>query len=417
MRSSSTLTAPAAAPTAPRRESLPLVLLLVLGLLSAIAPLATDLYLPSFVQIAGDLDTSSVAVQLTLTAFLAGLTVGQLVFGPVSDRWGRRGPLLVGSVVFLLASIATVLAPTIGVLIAARAVQGLAGAAGTVIARAIISDLAAGPPAARAFSLMMIVGGVAPVVAPVLGGALTDVIGWRGLLAIVMVLAAVMLVAVLLVVKESLSTSRWSELRATRDQAAGLGALLRSRAYLGHTITFGFAFAAMMAYISASPFLYQEMMGFGSLGYGLAFGVNALALMIVSGVSASLTSTVPVARLLRLGLAGASIAVALGLVLSLSGAPVITMTVPIFLTVASMGLIFGNATALALGAVPGSTGLASALLGALQFGLAAVVSPLVGLGDGTSALPMALVMAVCVTVALAGQAIARRARATTTPMP
>lgn len=264
---------------------------------------------------------------------------------------------------------------------------------------------------------MMIVGGVAPVVAPVLGGALTDVIGWRGLLAIVMVLAAVMLVAVLLAVKESLSTSRRSELRATRDQAAGLGALLRSRAYLGHTITFGFAFAAMMAYISASPFLYQEMMGFGSLGYGLAFGVNALALMIVSGVSASLTSTVPVARLLRLGLAGASIAVALGLALSLSGAPVITMTVPIFLTVASMGLIFGNATALALGAVPGSTGLASALLGALQFGLAAVVSPLVGLGDGTSALPMALVMAVCVTVALAGQVIARRARATTTPMP
>lgn len=321
MRSSSTLAAPAAAPTAPRRESLPLVLLLVLGLLSAIAPLATDLYLPSFVQIAGDLDTSSVAVQLTLTAFLAGLTVGQLVFGPLSDRWGRRGPLLVGSAVFLLASIATVLAPTIGVLIAARAVQGLAGAAGTVIARAIISDLAAGPPAARAFSLMMIVGGVAPVVAPVLGGALTDVIGWRGLLAIVMVLAAVMLVAVLLVVKESLSTSRRSELRATRDQAAGLGALLRSRAYLGHTITFGFAFAAMMAYISASPFLYQEMMGFGSLGYGLAFGVNALALMIVSGVSASLTSTVPVARLLRLGLAGASIAVGLGLALSLSGAP------------------------------------------------------------------------------------------------
>lgn len=370
-------------------------LLAILGLLSAIAPLATDLYLPSFPEMTADLGASASQVQLTLTAFLLGLTIGQLVFGPLSDRTGRYPPLLVGSILFVVAGIASTFAPSIGVLIAARLVQGLAGAAGMVLARAIVSDLSHGVAAARAFSLMMIIGGVAPVVAPVLGGILTGIIGWRGLLGIVLALSAVMLLAVVLGVRETLPPARRAELQAERRAGGSALQSLRDRTYIGHTLSFGLAFGVMMAYISASPFVYQDLMGFGTVGYGLAFGLNALALMVVSAVSAKLVDTVGPARLLRLGLTIIVVSTAAILALVLLGVPTIWLMIPLFTTVASLGLVFGNATALALGAVPRAAGTASAVLGAFQFGLGALVSPLVSLGGESTALPLAIVMLSC----------------------
>lgn len=390
-------------------------LLLVLGLLSAVAPLSTDLYLASFPQMAGDLGASTTQVQLTLTAFLAGLTVGQLIFGPLSDRLGRFRPLLVGSILFVAASVAAAFAPSIGFLITARVVQGLAGAAGTVIARAIISDLAHGAAAASAYSLMMIVGGVAPVIAPVAGGALAGTIGWRGLLGIVLAMAVLMLVSVLAVVRESLPPVRRLRMRAVRVRDARRGtstgamSMFRSRTFVGWTLTFAFSFAVMMAYISASPFLYQDLMGFGTTGYGIAFGINAFALMVVSMVSARLTARIAPELLVRVGLVLICVSVAAALVIVLVGAPVITLMVPIFCAVASNGLIFGNATALALEGVPQVAGSASAVLGALQFGLGAVVSPLVSIG-GASALPLVLVMTACAIIAVSGMLLARRAQ-------
>ncbi len=209
-------------------------LLLVLGLLSAVAPFATDLYLPAFPQMTTELSASATTVQLTLTAFLVGVTAGQLVFGPLSDRFGRVPPLLAGAVLCVLASAAAVLAPNVGVLVVARLLQGLGGAAGMVIGRAVISDLATGRPAARAFSLMMIVGGVAPVVAPLLGGLLTGPIGWRGLLAIVLGLSVVMLVAVLAVVRETHLRARRDALRAERTASGSRsGRCARGRSSVG----------------------------------------------------------------------------------------------------------------------------------------------------------------------------------------
>ncbi|MGY5763977.1 multidrug effflux MFS transporter [Brachybacterium sp. DNPG3] len=386
----------AAPPSAP----ISIGLLAILGLLSAAAPLATDLYLPAFPEMTTDLGTGASQVQLTLTAFLAGLTIGQLVFGPLSDRTGRRLPLLVGSALFVVASIAATFAPTVGLLIAARLVQGLAGAAGMVLARAIVSDLAQGPAAARAFSLMMIIGGVAPVVAPVMGGVLTGVIGWRGLLGIVLALSAIMLVAVVAGVRESLPPARRAELLAARRDSGSALDFLRDRAYLAHALCFGFAFAVMMAYISASPFVYQDLMGFSTVGYGLAFGVNAIALMIVSAISAQRVTTVGPDRMLRMGLAAIGISALAILALVLLGAPSIWLMVPLFTAISSMGLIFGNATALALGAVPQAAGTASAVLGAFQFGLGALVSPLVSLGSGITALPLAIVMVCCAALAV-----------------
>lgn len=401
-----TIRADIATPTT-RQQGITTALLLVLGLLSAVAPFATDLYLPAFPEMTTELQTSATTVQLTLTAFLVGVTVGQLVFGPLSDRFGRLPPLVAGAVLCVLASAAAVFAPSIGVLVAARLLQGLGGAAGMVISRAVISDLATGKPAARAFSLMMIVGGVAPVVAPLLGGLLTGPIGWRGLLTIVLGLSVVMLVAVLAVIRETHLRSRRDELRAERQATGSPLRALRSRTFLGYTAVFGFAFAVMMAYISASPFLYQEMIGFGTVEYGIAFGINALALMGVSILSAKLTERHSVRGVLSLGIVlvlASTVAFAL---LVATSAPVITLAVPLFTAVGSLGLVLGNATALALGAVPSAAGSASAVLGALQFGLAALVSPLVSIGGSATAAPLAIVMLAAAVVAVIALLAAR----------
>ncbi|MBF4588992.1 MULTISPECIES: multidrug effflux MFS transporter [unclassified Curtobacterium] len=401
-----TIRADIATPTT-RQQGITTALLLVLGLLSAVAPFATDLYLPAFPEMTTELQTSATTVQLTLTAFLVGVTVGQLVFGPLSDRFGRVPPLVAGAALCVLASAAAVLAPTVGVLVAARLLQGLGGAAGMVISRAVISDLATGKPAARAFSLMMIVGGVAPVVAPLLGGLLTGPIGWRGLLTIVLGLSVVMLVAVLAVIRETHLRSRRDELRAERQATGSPLRALRSRTFLGYTAVFGFAFAVMMAYISASPFLYQEMIGFGTVEYGIAFGINALALMGVSILSAKLTERHSVRGVLSLGIVLVLASTVAFAVLVATSAPVIALAVPLFTAVGSLGLVLGNATALALGAVPSAAGSASAVLGALQFGLAALVSPLVSIGGSTTAAPLAIVMLAAAVVAVIALLAAR----------
>lgn len=394
--------------TTERGRAITPALLVTLALLSAVAPFATDLYLPAFPTMVADLNTSATAVQLTLTAFLLGLAVGQLVFGPLSDRYGRIRPLLVGATVCVLASAATVFAPTIEVLVGARFLQGVAGAAGMVIGRAIIADLATGKAAARALSLMMIVGGVAPVIAPLAGGFLVGPIGWRGALAVILALSTLMLVAVLAIVRETHTEHRRAELRASR---ATLGSPLRDligRTFVGHAIAFCCAFATMMAYISASPFIYQTMMGFSAGQYGAMFGVNALALVGTSAVSARLTVRHDVRRLAGIGLATGFVSTAAMVVIATSGIPAGWLALPLLVTVGSMGLVFGNTTALALGAAPRAAGTASAALGATQFGLAAAVSPLVSIGGENTAVPAAVVMMCAITLAVVGFAFAGR---------
>jgi DHA1 family bicyclomycin/chloramphenicol resistance-like MFS transporter len=383
-------------------------LLVTLALLSAVAPFATDLYLPAFPTMVADLHTSATAVQLTLTAFLLGLAAGQLLFGPMSDRYGRVRPLVVGAAVCVVASAATVFAPTIEMLIGARFVQGFAGAAGMVIGRAVIADLATGKAAARAFSLMMIVGGVAPVIAPLAGGFLIGPIGWRGALAVIFALSTLMLASVLLVVRETHTEHRRAEMRSARSELGSPLRDLTSRIYVGHVVAFCGAFATMMAYISASPFIYQTMMGLSAAEYGVMFGVNALALLSASALSARLAGRFEVRRLAAAGLTAIFIATVALLTLALCGAPAGWLALPLLVTVGSMGLIFGNTTALALGAAPRAAGTASAVLGAAQFGLAAAVTPLVSIGGEGTAVPAAIVMVCASTLAATGFACARR---------
>jgi DHA1 family bicyclomycin/chloramphenicol resistance-like MFS transporter len=293
------------------------------------------------------------------------------------------------------------LAPSVEVLIAARFVQALAGAAGMVLGRAIISDVAVGREAARAFSLMMMVVATAPIVAPIAGSLLATSIGWRGILWAVFAATAVMLVAGVLLVPESHPRERRAHARALNAGARPVVVALRSRAYVGNTLAFALSFGALMAYMSASPFVFQVMAGLSPVAYGVLYGVIALVLVASSAVSARLTAKHAVGRLLGLGLTVLVVSTLTLLALVLAGVPAIWFAAPIVVADASMGLILGNASSLALGAVPHVVGTASAILGTVQFALGAAVTPLVSISGETTAVPLAIIMATSALLACA----------------
>lgn len=375
-------------------------LIMVLALLTMVSPLATDMYLPAFPQMASELGTTATGIQLTLTAFLIGLALGQLVIGPLSDGIGRRRPLLVGTLVCFLASVACALAPTVELMITARFVQGFSGAAGVVLARAVISDTSRGAVAAKLMSLMMIIGGIAPVLAPVAGGAIVLTMGWRGVFWVITVMVALMLLGSIFFVKETLP--------AERRQAGGLAALLRNgrfvlgnRKYLGYTFTFVFAFGAMFAYISASPFVLQNILGLSTLTYSITFGINALGMVLASAIAMKLAGRVDTRKVLGGGVITLFLTSAALLVVILTGVNMVGTLLLLFAVLASFGFIFGHATALALEQVTAYAGTGSAFLGALQFILGAAVSPLVGLAGEHDARPMGIAMVVLAVLALA----------------
>ena len=366
-------------------------LLIVLAMLAAVAPVATDLYLPGFPAMGDELGASASEVQLTLTTFLVGLAVGQLVMGPLSDRYGRRPPLVVSTAVCVLAGAVCALAPNIAVLAVARLVQGFAGAGGMVIGRAVIADLVTGRAAARAFTLMLTVGGVAPVLAPLVGGLLSGPVGWRGMLWAVTGLCLVMFLGVVLVLRET----RPVEVRA--DHPSYLRAMrqvMRTRGYWPPVATMALSFAVMMAYISASPFVYQNVVGLSAVGYGIAFGVNAIGLIATGWVSSRLVDRIEPATLVRRFLLVQLVATMTLVGLAAAHAPTWLLPVPIFVAVSCNGGVMGNAAALAMSQVREVAGTGSAVLGFSQFALGAVVSPLVGLGGEHSALVPAVVMAI-----------------------
>ncbi|MDX5312236.1 MAG: multidrug effflux MFS transporter, partial [Rhodococcus sp. (in: high G+C Gram-positive bacteria)] len=346
------------------------------------------------------LGTSTVGIQLTLTTFMAGLGVGQLVVGPLSDGWGRRRLLLAGTVVLALSSALCATAPTVEVLIAARLIQGFSGGTGIVLARAVIADRSRGNEAARLFSIMMIIGGVAPIVAPLLGGVLLGPIGWRGIFWVLTGLAVVMVVAVLTVVPETLPPERRHS-GGLATLARNFGTVIGNRQFVGYAATFALGFGAMFSYISASPFVVQEVLGMTPGQFSLIFAVNSVGLVAGNIVNTRLIGRFEVRNLLRYGVAQ-MLAAGILLVLAVLVADTARwLVLPLlFLVVSSLGFVMGNATALAQGQVPKTAGTGSAVMGASQFGLAALVSPLVGLGGEDTALPMALAIAISAALSM-----------------
>lgn len=382
-------------------------LLAALGLLSAASPLAMDFYLASLPAAQASLHTSATSVQLTVTVFLVGIGCGQLFWGPVSDRFGRRRPLLLGCAVSVVAAVVAALAPTVYVLVAARLVQALAVSAAPVMSRAVIADLAQGPAAARAMSLMLTVNSVAPVVAPVFGGVLAGAgVSWRIVLAVVVVAMAAQLLAAVLVVPESLSAAR----RTTALRFGHVPVLLRRPAFIGYALTSMFAFGVVMAYISSSSFVYQRVIGTSGTLYGLGFAVNATG-MIAGGLLS--------ARAVRRGAEPASVisralpvlAVCglLVLLVAASPAPKACLAVPFLAMQVAMGFVMGNSAALAIGAAREIAGSASGVVGALNFLFGGAVSALGGLAESGTAVPVGIVMAASGLAACLAFALTHRA--------
>ncbi|GGX66797.1 multidrug effflux MFS transporter [Streptomyces fructofermentans] len=395
-----------AAPTLPPRRamrSVGLLVTLVLGGLTAVPPLSMDMYLPALPDVTDALHASAATVQLTLTACLAGMALGQLVVGPMSDRWGRRRPLIAGLLVYVAATAVCALAPTVELLVAFRLLQGLAGAAGIVIARAVVRDLYDGVDMARFFSTLMLISGVAPIIAPLIGGQVLRVTDWRGVFHVLTVVGVVLTASVWRLLPETLPPARrhgggvGEALRAMRG-------LLADRVFTGYMLTGGFAFAALFAYIAASPFVIQEIYGASPQTYGVLFGVNSVGLVIVGQVNGKiLVGRVSLDRVLAAGLAVVTAASAALLAMSagvFGEVGLFPVAAGLFVLMSAMSLCMPNTNALALMRTRHAAGSASALLGTCSFLIGAIASPLVGVAGERTAVPMAAVQLVCALVAV-----------------
>ena len=376
-------------------------LIFILGALSAFGPLSIDMYLPALPSLSRDFSTGAAQVQFTLSACLLGLAIGQSIAGPISDAVGRRRPLLIGLAAYAIASLLCVVAPSVFVLVVLRFVQGCAGAAGIVIARAVVRDLHSGEALAKFFSLLLLVNGLAPILAPILGGLLLRFTSWRGVFIVLTIVGILLLLAVTIGLHETLPPDR-RQSGGIRSTLTTFRQLLSNRSFVGYALSCGLAFASMFAYISGSPFVLQDLYGLSPQLFSIMFGMNALGLMLAAQVNGRLIGRVPPIKLLVAGLiATATGGIALFLVVTIGGIGLIGILPSLFVVVASLGFVMPNATALALAGHPRTAGSASALLGVLQFAIGAAAAPLVGLYGTKTALPMAIVMATLSVSALA----------------
>ncbi|MEV4211046.1 multidrug effflux MFS transporter [Micromonospora sp. NPDC049662] len=375
-------------------------LVLVLGALIAIGPLTIDMYLPALPAITTGLQTTETAVQLTLTGTLIGLALGQLLIGPVSDVVGRRLPLLAGLAAHIVASVLCVVAPNIAVLGALRVLQGLGVAAATVVATAVVRDLFSGASFARIFSRLMLVMGLAPVLAPTLGSGLLRWTEWRGVFAALAVLGALLIVVAATKLPETLDVSRRRHggVAATLRDYRGL---VSDRAFVGLVLVAGLAMASLFAYVSGSSFVLQREYGLDEQQFGLAFGAGAVGLIGATQFNVRLLRRYTPQQILVLALVAGTAA---GLLLVLFAATGIgglgTLLASLWLVLAAAGLALPNAPALAMSRHSEAAGTAAALLGAVQFGVGALSAPLAGL-FGTGSVPMAIVIAGGMAAALA----------------
>jgi DHA1 family bicyclomycin/chloramphenicol resistance-like MFS transporter len=386
-------------PVVETRERIPARLVLIVGTLSAFGPLCLDMYLPALPAIKKHLHTSASLVQLSLTSCLIGMALGQLVFGPLSDRFGRRRPLFAGMATFVLASVACAVAPNIGTLVLFRFLEGIGGAAGIVIAQAVVRDRYEGVTAARFFSLLLLVMGAGPILAPQIGSGLLYIGPWRGIFLTLAVVAALLAFSSSLFLPETLPPERRRSGRV-RETLTDMRTVISSRAFLASALACGFALGAIFAYVAGGAFVLENIHGLSPQQFSLVFAINAVGFIGAGQVNGRLVSRYGPAHLMGVGLVGLVVAATVLLVLIVGDIGGLGATlVCLFVLLGTVGLIAPNASALALNDFPESAGSASALLGLIQFATGAGLAPLVGVAGDHDARPMAIVLFACAVIA------------------
>ncbi len=391
----------------------------VLALISTINALSTSAYLPALPSVGADLSASTSTVQLTLTAYLLGIAVGQLTWGPISDAAGRRRPLLVGLTCYVLASALCALAPTPALLLAFRALQGWAACSGTVLSRSVVADHTEGTRLAQQLTTLLLLGVLAPIAAPLVGSALLIVGSWRTVFWLLSAMGLPMLLGAWLTVDESLPPGRRRPFGAG-ELARTVGGLLTNRCFTGYAVALASAFATMFVFMSAAPFLFQERLGLSAQQYGwVNAGIAAClgaAMALVNlrlGRQAERAQANP-AGIARFGLVALVAATGCVLIAALVDAPAPVWIVVLALAAASLAPIAGSTMSLALGQARASIGTGTALVGVAQAMLGALAAPLAGLGGAHNPLPRALTMLGAAGLATAAFAVARRGRPATT---
>lgn len=368
-----------------------LVYVVVLGALTALGALTIDLYLPAFPVIEGEFDVPTALIQLTLTATTLGFALGQLVVGPWSDRVGRRLPLIVATGIHITASLGVVLSPSIEWLFVFRVLQGIGAAGGGVVAMAIVRDLFGGLPLVRMLSRLALVNGLAPILAPVIGSQLLLLVQWRGIFVFLAIYGALALVAATFFLVETLPAARRADLghSSTRKRYR---ALFTDRIFVGVAIIAGMTFSGLFAYLSSSSFLFQQVYGFDAQQFGLLFAVNSLG--VVGGVQASAFLARYIGPQWILATALTVLVLSAGTIVLLDslGGGLVGILVPLWFFIFACGFTFPCTQVLALANHGSEAGTAASLLGALNFGLAGLISPIVGLFGIGNAIPMGTIM-------------------------
>lgn len=374
------------------------ILVVFLGMLTAITPLATDLYLPALPIMPGELNTTASNIQMTIGVMTFGIALGQLLSGPISDTMGRKLPLIIGNLLCVISGIICAYAPSIEILLLGRFLQGLTGSIGVVIAKAIARDFASGQELTKLFALLMMVNGLAPVLAPLVGGQLLLFTTWRVIFVILAVFSAILLVGSLLF-HESLP----NEKRIT----GGIGTaaknylkLIKDKPFLGQTLIQLFAFGAFFSYISGSSFVYQNIFNLSAQEFSYLFGINSCGIIVASAISGRVSNVITSKQLLTFSLWQLTIGSLLFLVAMIFEWSLIPVTTILFFTVCTVSL-FGSASfSMAMTNYGKMAGSASAILGFASMFSAGIVSPLVGIGGDHTGIPMGITMLVCAVLSL-----------------
>ncbi|WP_078547731.1 Bcr/CflA family multidrug efflux MFS transporter [Litchfieldia alkalitelluris] len=366
-------------------------LALLLGSLAILGPFTIDTYLPSFPTIVNEFNTNASLVQMSLTSCLLGLAVGQLIIGPLSDVQGRRKPLLIFLSLYFLSSLICAIAPNIYTLILSRFIQGFAAAGGLVISRAIARDMYSGRDLTKFFALLMLVGNLGPIVAPITGGAIIAFAKWKMVFIFLSGISMVLLITVALKLEETLPTEKRTPSNL-KHVVNNFGSLLKDREFAGYAFTQGFIVAGIFAYVSGISFVYQNIYGVSPQVFSFLFGVNGVGLIIGTQIVGRFSEQIPEKTFLKFGLLLSNTAAISLLIALLVKAPLVAVAIPIFFLVTSISIIGTSAFSLAMESKGHMAGSASALLGVLPFLLGSLTAPLVGIAGEYTAIPMGVII-------------------------